>query len=107
MEDKKVKIIMFGRGFVVSAYEEDMKIIRMGEVDWWRVEKATTIRDWGCSNGIGELVKGGPTSKTILDAIPHSLQIPVGAVHMMLDVLPGKATDGFVAQMKKAMLKLV
>lgn len=84
MSEKK-EIILFGRGLVIIADPEDAKSRRRFDVDWVRYSCATTIRTWGTTDGIGQLAHSGPTSSTVLDHIPHSIDIPVSAIHMIIE----------------------
>ena len=58
-----IKIVILQRGWVVVGYysQEDSRCT---------VEKASMVRVWGTSKGLGEIANGGPTSKTVLDPCP-------------------------------------
>jgi len=57
---KEVRVVVLQRSWVVVGYYEKHgnKIC---------VTNGYVIRNWGTEHGIGEIVVGGPTSKTILD----------------------------------------
>jgi len=74
-------IIAFGRGKVILCHGEDTEYDPDSFVDWLRVDKAWTVRNWGTEWGLGQLSTSGPTSETILDAIPHGLRVPIAAIH--------------------------
>lgn len=73
-----LNILAFGRGKVILFHRDDTEYVEDDFVYWVRVKKAWTIRNWGTEWGLGQLSTNGPTSETILDAIPHGLLIPVG-----------------------------
>lgn len=62
MAKKDVRIVVLQRGWVyIGVFSKDAK---NGECV---LEKASCIRRWGTSKGLGELVNG-PTTSTVLDA---------------------------------------
>lgn len=57
---KACRIVILDRGWVVVGWVG----ISGDDVT---IEKASVIRVWGTTNGIGEIASGGPTKDTILD----------------------------------------
>ena len=49
------------------------------EGDWCVIARASAVRLWGTTKGLGEIAKGGPTPKTVLD--------PVGEVRVSMRAL--------------------
>jgi hypothetical protein len=76
-------IIAFGRGKVILCDGKDTEYVNDGFVTWVIIDHAWTVRSWGTTHGLGELASNGPTTSTILDAIPHGIAIPVAAIHGM------------------------
>jgi hypothetical protein len=72
----QVQIVIAPRGWVFVGYtvETEGKLI---------ITKANTIRVWGTSKGLGELVTG-PTSSTKLDPC-GTVRIPMDAVIALID----------------------
>jgi hypothetical protein len=67
-----VKIVILQRGFVfVGRMSQDGPNCKLSN--------ASCVRIWGTTRGLGEIAKGGPTSKTVLDKCPdvrfHELTI--------------------------------
>lgn len=56
----EIKIVVLQRGWVVVGYME-----RNGNT--CTLKKASVIRVWGTTKGLGEIAIGGPTSSTKLD----------------------------------------
>jgi hypothetical protein len=105
-DKKELKIIMFGVGFVVLTTKEDMDYDTRNNIAWLDVTRGFIIRNWGTTNGIGELTAKGPTDQTILDAIPHHVHIPTSVIYMILDVCP-EAANNFNNIMKESEKKLL
>ena len=59
-ETGEVKIVVLQRGWVMVGY-----VSKYGSQCVMR--KASVIRSWGTTKGLGEIAKDGPTSKTKLD----------------------------------------
>ena len=77
MPKKDVRIVVLQRGWVyVGVFSKDAKT---GECV---LEKASCIRRWGTSKGLGELVKG-PTTNTMLDAAGTVRFHELAAVNMI------------------------
>jgi hypothetical protein len=58
--DGEVKIVVLQRGWVmVGKFERDGSECKL--------HKASVIRNWGTTKGLGEIAGGGPTSNTKLD----------------------------------------
>ncbi len=55
-----IKIVILQRGWVMVGYFE-----RSGND--CKLSKASVIRSWGTTKGLGEIAAGGPTSSTKLD----------------------------------------
>lgn len=75
-EASKVQIVIAPRGWVFIGYtvETEGKLI---------ITKANTIRVWGTTKGLGELVTG-PTASTKLDPC-GTVRIPMDAVIALID----------------------
>lgn len=88
MENVTIKIMAFGRGFVIAARTKDLVESELMGHKWYHVPRAYTVRRWGTNNGLGELAAQGPLSETILDAIPFGIHVPLESVHGVWDVNP-------------------
>jgi hypothetical protein len=75
-----IKILVLDRGFVKVGRVSSHPTLAFH----WLLSPARTIRNWGTSNGLGELVKG-PTDNTVLD-LPTTSTIPFRAVIEIIDV---------------------
>lgn len=62
-EDLGIQIVILQRGWVFVGH-----LYRVGSE--CRLEDASVVRVWGTENGLGEIAKNGPTSKTKLDPTP-------------------------------------
>lgn len=58
-----VRIVVLQRGWVVVGFFSK-------EGEQCKLDVASVIRVWGTTKGLGEIAKGGPTSKTVLDPCP-------------------------------------
>ena len=87
---EQMQIYVFGRGHVVIAPGVDCEKVNGYEA--FKLKTGYTIRKWGTSNGIGQLAIG-PTSETVIDAIPHGLNVPVGALHCTVSVTDKGQTE--------------
>ena len=67
-----VSIVIADRGHVWVG-----DVVTQGE--WCVISKASAVRLWGTTKGLGEIAQGGPTSKTVLD--------PVGEVRVSMRAL--------------------
>ena len=94
---EQMQIYIFGRGHVVLAPVVESE--KVSGFEAFKLKSGYTIRKWGTDNGIGQLAIG-PTSETVLDAIPYGLNIPVGALHTTVNV-----TEDGVKRWKKAFEK--
>lgn len=99
------RIYFFGRGFVVIAADDDVSYVERDNVQWVHVARSTTIRDWGTDKGIGQLASGPPRSGTVLDALDCALEIPVPAVHMILECKGNE--EAWTKEIKKASVELL
>ena len=62
--EKDIRIVILQRGWVVvGEYSRDGEMVS--------IEKASVIRRWGTTRGLGQLAADGPTSSTTLDACGH------------------------------------
>ena len=102
---EKLQIIAFGRGRLIVAIGAEFET-RPTSGAWLIVKRGATIRSWGTGNGVGELVVGGPTATTTLDALPLELAIPLGSIHEIFE-LSEDSTKGFKASIAKAEIKLL
>ena len=75
-----IKILVLDRGFVLLARIMPHPTLAFH----WRCEPARTIRVWGTTQGLTELVNG-PTDKTVLDP-PANESHPFRAVLRIIDV---------------------
>ena len=58
--DGEIKIVIFQRGWVmVGKFERDGSECKL--------HKASVIRNWGTTKGLGEIAIGGPTASTKID----------------------------------------
>jgi hypothetical protein len=73
-ESNDLKIVILDRGFVLVGH---VKI----DGDWVETTKASIIRRWGTTKGLGELALNGPLANTKLD--------PIGTVRSPLRALIG------------------
>lgn len=87
MDDWKIRILILDRGYVKVCYCPDPN----GCCFWLPYRQARTIRRWGTTNGIGELVHG-PKKNTILDNLVETGTVPVRAIIDILDVEQSKWT---------------
>ena len=94
-------IVAFGRGKVVLCHGKDTEYVDDGTVNWVRIKKGWTVRNWGTEHGLGELSTNGPTSNTILDAIPHGILVPTAALHGMW-ICTEQSIKGFVGPCDKS-----
>lgn len=74
----KFEIVSFGRGHTIIC---EAQYLKDGET-MHRIPRACTVRNWGTSKGLGEIAAHGPTSSTVLDAIPFPCKIPADSVHI-------------------------
>lgn len=86
MQQKQVlegfAVVVLDRGFV---YVGQVKC----DDQWCVITNAHNIRVWGTTQGLGELVRNGPTSKTKLDAV-GTVRAPMRAVISIIDSEEGK-----------------
>lgn len=59
----EIRIVVLQRGWIVVGH------FNKNGSDC-SLEKASVIRSWGTTKGLGEIAKNGPTSKTVLDPCP-------------------------------------
>ena len=73
-------------GFAVVILDRGFVYVGDAECDdnWCVISNAHNIRVWGTTEGIGQLVRTGPTSKTKLDAV-GTVRAPMRAVISILD----------------------
>jgi len=57
------QIIVAQRGWVIVGDVSE-------EGEYLHINNCSVIRNWGTTNGLGEIASGGPTSKTKLDSCP-------------------------------------
>lgn len=81
MEGMQIRILILDRGFVKICYcpEPD------GHIFWLPYINSRTIRIWGTTEGLGQLING-PTTDTRLDSIVFSGKTPVRSIIDTLDV---------------------
>lgn len=78
-------VVVLDRGFV---YVGNVEV----DADWCVISNAKNIRKWGTTEGLGELVLGGPTSNTVLDDI-GTVRAPMRAVISISDSEASKWDD--------------
>ena len=79
------RLIVLDRGFVLVARCPDLLSVGL----YLEATEVRTVRRWGTSNGLAELVTG-PTAATVFDApVPREV-IPVRAILRVLDLEPAK-----------------
>ena len=73
-------------GFAVVVI--DRGFVYVGDVvcndDWCVISNAYNIRVWGTTEGLGELVRSGPTTETKLDAV-GVVRAPMRAIISVID----------------------
>jgi hypothetical protein len=73
------------QGFAIAVL--DRGFVYVGDVtcddQWCVITNAKNIRQWGTTNGLGELVSG-PTSKTVLDQV-GTVRAPMRAVISIIE----------------------
>lgn len=79
---KGFAVVVLDRGFVYVANVEC-------DAEWCVMTNAHNIRVWGTTEGLGELVRNGPTSKTKLDAV-GTVRAPMKSVISVIDSEPSK-----------------
>jgi hypothetical protein len=60
MEDLGIQMVVLQRGWVVIGRLAKGK-------DYYTLKSASVVRNWGTTEGLGELVKAGPLANTKLD----------------------------------------
>jgi len=75
-------VVVLDRGFVYVGHVEC-------DDRWCVITDARNIRYWGTTQGLGEIVLGGPTSKTKLDAV-GTVRAPLHAVIHIMDTEKSK-----------------
>lgn len=78
-EQWPIRIIVLDRGFVLACRCPEPQQYAI----WLPYADRRTVRRWGTTNGLGELVNG-PLAETVLDALVPVGQVPLRAV---LDVM--------------------
>ena len=86
---KACRIVILDRGWVVVGWVG----ISGDDVT---IEKASVIRVWGTSKGIGEIASGGPTKDTILDPLREvAASIDPALIQRMRGGRPDEQTGGW------------
>lgn len=80
----KFQIAVLDRGFV---YVGECVI----DDDWLTITNARNIREYGTTNGLGQLALEGPTDDTILDKV-GTVHVPLHALLHLIDTDVGKWT---------------
>ena len=70
-------VVVLDRGFVYAGQVE------CGS-EWCVITNAHNVRKWGTTKGLGELVRNGPTSETVLDAV-GTVRAPMRAVISVIE----------------------
>jgi hypothetical protein len=69
-KEKSLRILILQRGWVMVGYFSEDKKLRE-----CLLEKASVIRRWGTTKGLGEITFDGPTSETVLDPCNGDVKI--------------------------------
>lgn len=77
-----ISIVILDRGHVVVGHA-------VVEGDWVIITKASTIRRWGTTKGLGELAASGPLKNTVLDEL-GTIRSPLRAVIGLVACEPSK-----------------
>jgi hypothetical protein len=80
MKAPRVLLFVLDRGFVVVGLAEPDPDLAFH----WLLKPGRTVRRWGTSNGLAELVRG-PTADTVLDD-PATRHVPFRSVIEILEV---------------------
>ena len=80
--DPRIQIVVLQRGWVVVG-----EVTRDGQQ--LIISKASVIRRWGTTKGLGEIAAGGPTDTTTLDPA-GTVRVHELAVVMAIDCAPSK-----------------
>jgi hypothetical protein len=80
MDAERIYIFVLDRGFVVVGRAS----ISSELLHHWRLAPGRTIRQWGTTQGLAELVNG-PTVNTVLDVPAHRL-VPFRSIIEILEV---------------------
>ena len=83
-QPKEIKIVVLDRGFVFVGY------VTFGD-DCVYIDKASNIRRWGTTQGIGEL-RNGPLAETVLDPA-GTVRAPMRALIFTVDCEASKWTS--------------
>ena len=76
MQNGSLQIVVLDKGFV---YVGNTHVAD----GWVKIENAKCIRQWGTTNGLGQLASQGPQPKTILDPTP-TVRAPLASlVHLI------------------------
>lgn len=95
-ETWKIRIIVLDRGFVKVCRCPDPH----GYAFWLPYKDGRTIRRWGTSEGLGQLVSGPVDGQTTLDALVPEGTVPVRAIIDIINVEQDK-WESFLSQTKK------
>lgn len=79
-ENLTIQILVLDGGFVFVGRCPDVSGCGL----WVHMKDVRGIRQWGTSNGLGELA-GGPLSATILDDLVFSVKLPVRSLLFTVD----------------------
>lgn len=79
------QIVIADRGFV---WVGDVELL----TEWCIITKASQVRRWGTSKGLGELAASGPLKSTVLDPA-GTVRVPMRAVIGLLDCEVSKWTE--------------
>lgn len=84
MEQKDIRIVVLQRGWVaVGEYSKTSD-------DEHVLTKASIVRRWGTSKGLGELAEKGPLPNTVLDSVPTAIRFHPMTVVLSMDCDPSK-----------------
>jgi hypothetical protein len=99
--ETRAVIISFGRGdvFWCDGYSLDEEGMILPVTP-------CVIRDWGTTDGLGQLAAIGPRGATIFDGIPFEAEIPEAAVHGFW-ICNEAVREQFRASARKAYAKIL
>jgi hypothetical protein len=87
MDDVRIRVLVCDRGFVFVCRCQHPAGVAL----WLPVTDSRTVRRWGTTGGLGQLVNG-PTGDTVLDDLIPAKTVPVRAILDVIEVNQEKWT---------------